>query len=608
MTGEIALLLLIIVATMVLLALEIVDEDVVALGVIVTLIVTGLLTTEQAFAGFGSDTFMLLFGLFILTTALARTGVVERAGRYVLRYSGENPNRLLAIIMGAVSGLGAFLSNTAATAFFLPLVMGVARKTKTSPSKLLMPVAFASILTSSVTLISTSTNIVVSEIITRHGLQPMGMFELAPVGIPIAIVGLLYMYFIGRRIIPDRIGSQTTLDQLTSAQYATEVVVMPDSVLAGKTLAESNFGKEFDLNVVRIVRNKSRYIAPKATTKLEVDDVLLVEGERDALLKVKDIDGLEFKADVKFGDLEKEAPPEAPAGEETPEAPETNIVELMIVPGSRLIGRTLRGSQFRERYGVNVLAVNRHGENVRRKISEVTLKMGDILLIQGKNDDLAELQLEENNFRILGAVNVQRTNWKRAPIAIGTFLAAFFAATFGIISFPVAVLAGTIVVFVTRCLTPEEAYREVEWKALILIGSMLAIGVAMNTTGAAEWIADLIVGWVGESDPFWILTGFFILTVVLTQPMSNQAAAVVVIPVALATATQLGLNPRTFAMTIALAASCSYLTPLEPSCLMVYGPGGYRFIDFFRVGGLLTIAIYAITIVLAPMVWPLTAG
>lgn len=607
MTGEIALLLVILVATMVLLALETVDEDVVALGVLVALIVTGLLPSEAAFAGFGSETFILLFGLFILTTALARTGVVERAGRYVLRYAGDNPNRLLAIIMGGVSGMSAFLSNTASTAFFLPLVLGVARKTQTSPSKLLMPLAFASILTSSVTLISTSTNVVVSEIITQYGLAPIGMFELAPVGIPIAIVGLLYMYFIGRRIIPDRIGSQTTLDQLTSARYTTEVVVIPDSPLAGKTLAEVNFGKELDLNVVRIVRNKSRYITPKGSTRLEPNDVLFVEGERDAVLKIKDIEGLEFKADVKFGDPEKEVPPTPAQGEEAVEAPETNIVELLIVQNSRLTGRTLRGSQFRERYGVNVLAVNRHGENVRRKLSEVTLRMGDILLIQGKNDDLAELQLEETNFRILGAVNVQRTNWKRAPIAIGTFLAAFLAATFGIVSFPVAVLAGTIVVFVTRCVTPEEAYRGVEWKALILIGSMLAIGAAMNSTGAAQWLADTIVGWVGGADPFWLLTGFFVLTVVLTQPMSNQAAAVVVLPVALATATQLGLNPRTFAMTIALAASCSYLTPLEPSCMMVYGPGGYKFIDFFRVGGLLTIAIYLITIILAPLVWPLNA-
>jgi di/tricarboxylate transporter len=606
MTGEIALLLVILVATMVLLALEIVDEDVVALGVLVTLVITGLLPSETAFAGFGSDTFILLLGLFILTTALARTGVVERAGRYVMRYAGDNPNRLLAIIMSAVSVMSAFLSNTASTAFFLPLVLGVARKTRTSPSKLLMPIAFASILTSSVTLISTSTNLVVSEIITRHGLEPMGMFELAPVGIPIAIVGLLYMYFIGRRLIPDRIGNQTTLDQLNSAQYTTEVVVTPESPLAGKTLAESNFGKEFDLNIVRIVRNKSRYITPKGSTKLEANDVLFVEGERDSLLKVKDINGLEFKADVKFGDLEKEVP-EVVEGEETPEAPETNIVELLIVPGSRLNGRTLRGSQFRERYGVNVLAVNRHGETVRRKISEVTLRMGDILLIQGKNDDLGELQHEESNFRILGAVNVQRTNWQRAPIAISAFLIAFLAATFGIVSFPIAVLVASIVVFITRCLTPEEAYRQVEWKALILIGSMLAIGAAMNETGAAQYIADLIVGWVGGADPFWLLTGFFVLTVLLTQPMSNQAAAVVVIPVALATATQLGLNPRTFAMTIALAASCSYLTPLEPSCLMVYGPGGYKFIDFFRVGSLLTIAIYAITIVLAPMIWPLNA-
>ncbi len=635
MTGQIALLLLILFVTSVLLAFEWVTADVIALGTLITLILTGLLPAEEAFAGFGSETFIFLLGLFIMSAALTRTGVVEMTGRLIVRHTSENPNHLLAVVMVASSGLSAFLSNTAATAFFLPLVLGLSRRLRTSASKLLLPLAFASILTSSVTLVSTSTNIVVNALLTQYGMEPMGMFELTPVGLPIAIAGLLYVYFIGRRLLPDRTNDAPDLDALGNYPYLTEVIIVPDSPLAGKSLEESGLGKDLDLNVLRIVRNKSRYMAPRARTRLETGDVLLVEGTRDDLLKVKDVAGLEFKADYKLQEearvvAQREVADETQAetadnavlnggtmpasnGAVAPPAPaedpvqELQLIELLIPPQSSLINRTLRGSQFRERYGVQVLAINRHDRSIRRKLSQVSLKMGDVLLVQGKPEDLAQLEVENSTFRILGTVKNERPNWKRAPLAIAIFLGTLAAATFNLLTFPVAVLLGAALVFVTRCITPEEAYREVQWSALILIGSMLAIGVAMDRTGAAAYIASEIVTLMGDASPFWLLTAFFVLTVLLTQPMSNQAAAVVVVPVAITTAVQLGLNPRAFAMTIALAASCSYLTPLEPSCLMVYGPGRYKFSDFLRVGSLLTFIIYIITMIGVPLVWPLNA-
>jgi di/tricarboxylate transporter len=627
MTLQIGLMLAILLGTMVLLAFEIVTEDVVALGVLIALILTGLLKPDEAFAGFGSDTFVLLLGLFVMTAALTRTGVVEIVGRFVI----QRPDHLLLIILIGTASLSAFLSNTAAAAFFVPLVLGVARRLKISPSKLLMPVAFASILTSAVTLISTSTNIVVSGLITQYGLSPMGMFELFPVGIVISIVGLAYMYFIAPRLIPDRIGNANRMEALNNAVYASEVVVTEESPLAGKTLAEARFATEYDLSVLRIVRNKTRYIVPKATARMQSGDIMLVQGDREALLRVKDIEGLELKADLKFGELvENSEDGSEPAPEiefegdtmalveraeraektertEKPETPEMNIAELLIVPNSQLINRTLRGSRFRERYGVHVLAINRHGETLRRKLSQVPLRLGDVLLVQGTNDDFAQLQPVTDSFQFLGAVEAPRVNRRRAPTAVGIFVLAILIATVNIVPFSVAALMGTIAMFLTRCITPEEAYRSVEWKALILIGSMLALGVAMDRTGTAQYLADLITGWVGGAGHFWLLSGFFILTVLLTQPMSNQAASVVVIPIALATATQLGLNPRSFAMTIALAASCSYLTPLEPASLMVYGPGGYRFADFFKVGAPLTVLIYIIAMIGVPIVWPLTS-
>ena len=281
------------------------------------------------------------------------------------------------------------------------------------------------------------------------------------------------------------------------------------------------------------------------------------------------------------------------------------LVEVIVLPRSPLIGRTLKGVRFRERFGLQVLGLNRHGENLRRKMSLVPLRVGDTLLIQGHRGNIVALE-EDHAFRIIGTLHEKRPRRKRAPIAVTLFVGAILLATFKVVPLHLAVILGSVLAFLTRCVTPEEAYREVEWKAIILIGCMLALGVAMQKTGTAKYLAGLIVNWVGDAGPIWLLSGFFALTVLLTQPMSNQAAAIVVVPVAIQTALQLGLNPRTFAVMIAVAASCSYLTPLEPSCLMVYGPGRYRFRDFLKVGAVLTLLIYAIAIALVPRFWPVS--
>lgn len=592
MTFEIGLLLFIIASGVVLFSLERLPADVIALGILVTLVLTKLIPADQAFAGFGSDTVIMILGLLLMTSALMRTGVMDMVGRYALRFTGTNPNVLLLVIMVASALVGAFMSNTASTAFFIPVVLGISTRAKVSPTKLLLPLAFSSILSSCVTLISTSSNIVINGLMTQYKMAPMGMFELAPVGIPIAVVGILYMYFIGRRLLPDR--TESGADQkliLGMRPFLTEIFILPESQFVGKTLAEAGLGRDLDLTVLRIIRDKTRNLAPSSGAVLQPGDILLVEGVREDILKIKDTAGIEIKADVKLSD---------PFLKEH----ELNLVEAIVIPKSRLVGQTLKGYRFRERYGLQVLGINRHGENLHRKMSLVRLKAGDVLLLQGSADNIVALD-EDRVVRVLNPISEKRPHLKKAPLAVGIFLTAIILATFKIVSLPLAVIIGSIGVFATKCISPEEAYREVEWKAIILIGSMLAMGVAMEHTGAAKYLASLLVDWIGTRDPVWLLAGFFILTVGLTQPMSNQAAAIVVLPVAIQTALQLHLNPRTFAMLIAVAASCSYLTPLEPSCLMVYGPGRYRFADFLKVGSLLTLLIGIIAIVMVPRIWPL---
>jgi len=592
MTTQIALVLGIVAIAVLLFWWERVSADVTALGVLLTLVFTGLLPVKKAFDGFSSDAVIMILGLLILTAALQRTGVVDIVGRAVLSRTKPTPDRLLWTVMIASAFLGAFMSNMASTAFFLPIVFGIARNVGASVSKLLMPMAFASILTSSVTLVSTSTNIIVSGMMTDQGMAPMGMFELAPVGLPIAVVGLIYLYF-ARRWIPDRGSEDELTEQFGVRPYISEVVILEDSSLVGKTLAEARIGEVHGLSVLGVDRDKER-LNPYRTLKLREGDLLLVEGSQEDIVKIKDIAGVELKGDVQLLDRDLEAD-------------EMALAEAIILPGSPLIGRTLGKSRFRQRYDVLVLGLNHRGVYVVRKISQVPLGLGDVLLLQGRKDVIAELH-EEKAFHIIGPIELMEgTRPKRthAPLAISIFVAVLALTTFNVMTLPVAAMLGALLVFVTRCITPQEAYEAIEWKVIILVGCMLGLGVAMQETGAAEYLAGLIVSAAGSAGPVWLLTGFFFLTVGLTQPMSHQAAAVIVLPVAIATALKSGLNPRTFAMMIAVAASTSYLTPLEPANMLVYGPGRYKFADFFKLGWPLTVLIYVLAIILVPMVWHL---
>jgi di/tricarboxylate transporter len=588
---QIALLLATVVATMVLFAWERIPASVTGLGLLLFLIIAGLLPVEEAFAGFGSDVFLMILGILIMTEALGRTGVTDAIGRWILRRTQTSERMFLVVVMVAAVVVGAFMSNTAATAFFLPIVIGLARRAKLSPARFLMPLAFASILASSVTLIGTSTNIVVSGMMSDYDMPAIGMFELSPVGLPVALVGLAYMLLLGRHLVPDRIPAEE-LEEFSARIYLSELLIEPDSSLAGQTLHEAGLGEKLDLKVLRVVRDGSRYILPRSSTKLEEGDVLLVEGEQEDILRAKDMDAVAIKAEAELPDYDLD-----------PE--EIGLSEVILLPGSPLAGRTLKGLDFRTQYGLQVLAINRHGETLKRKLSHVRLRTGDVLVVQGDRAHIQSLE-RQNLFRILGSGDDRRPNRARAPVAIAIFVGTIAIATLNLLALPVAMLLGALLVFVTRCITPEEAYSRVNWKPLILIACMLGLGRAMELTGTASFLADQVVALMGASRPIWLLSGFFALTVLLTQPMSNQAAAVVILPVAVRTAGQLNLDARTFAITIALAASCSFLTPLEPACLLVYGPGRYRFADFPKVGAVLTVLIYGIVIALVPLLWPVT--
>ena len=592
MTTQTLLLLGTVLVGLVLFALEIVSTDVTALGILLFLTIAGLLPIEKAFAGFASDAVIMILGILVMVEALVRTGVTDYVGRAILRQTDTSANKILLVVMVASAMMGAFISNTAATAFFLPIVIGLAHRAKLSPAKFLMPLAFASVLASSITLISTSTNVIVSSLIAKYDMPPMGMFELTLVGVPIVVVGVAYMVTLGRRLVPDRIPAKESQD-LSVHLYMAEVLIVPGSSLIKKTLREAALGRDLDLKVLQVLRDETPNTTPQADTRLEEGDVLLVEGEREKILRVKEMAGIGIRADIELSDRSQQ--------------PKDNgLTEVILTPGSPLIGRTLQGLRFRDAYELQVLAINRHGVTLRHRMSRIRLATGDVLVVQG---DQAKIASHGNRgvFRILSAIEEQHPNTKRAPIAIGVFVGALAIATVGLLPLPVAALLGALLVFVTRCITPEEAYSQINWRVLILMASMLGLGEAMEATGTAQFLAGLVTQFAGHAAPVWILTGFFALTVLLTQPMGDQAATVVVLPVAIRTAWQLGLNPRSFAMMIALAASCSLLTPLEPALLLVYGPGHYRFTDYVKVGIVPAMLIYAIAIMMVPLLWPVAA-
>lgn len=593
MTLTIAYVLGLLVVALVLFVWDKYSVDVVGLIVLLGLAIPRVLTPGEALSGFGNETILLLISLFVVTAGIVRTGVVERVGLWLASVGPARPAALTRVILGSAAAVSSVLSNTVTTAVFLPIMIGVARRTSLALSRVLMPLAFASILAGSVTLIGTSTNLVISSQLPRYGLARIGFFELAPVGAAITILGLLYLFFLAPRLVPDR-GEREMTDRYDLRRYLSEALIQPGSRLAGKSLAESQLGSAMNLNVVGIVRGERRTLAPGPHATLAENDILIIEGKAEDILSVKDAGGIEIRPDVKpelsDGDLQSER---------------IRMMEAMVLPHSDLIGRTLKESEFRERTGLTVLAIHSAGGPDRiEKLSGIRLKPSDVLLLQGSLEALDRVRGGGDLF-LLEDVSAHHPRRRKGRLAAAIFAGSVAVAIAGLLPLPLAFITGGLLLVLTRCMTPQEAYESVDWRLMVMIGCMVSFGLAMEKTGTAALLSDLIVRYFSGLGSTALLAAFFVLTVLLTQPMSNQAAALVILPVAVGAANKLGMNPRSFVMCVTFAASCSFLTPLEPSCVLVYGPGRYRFFDFTRVGLPLTALVFVVSMLLIPLVWPL---
>jgi len=591
MTLPITFTLFIIAVAVVLFATEKLRVDVIALLVLLTLALTGLVTPEQAFSGFSSPAVITVWAVYIVSGALFKTGVTDIIGERISRLAGNSEPRLIAIIMLTCGTMSAFMNNIGATAVLLPAVVGISRKSGIPLSKLLIPLSFASLMGGNMTQIGTPPNILASSIMTERGLPSFGFFDFTPMGIIVFATGILFMVFIGRHLLPSRKNVDDAQTE-TLREYITELRVLPESVLANKTLAELHLADDYDINILGIIRDGRKLSHISGLTRIGADNTLIVSGDVQSIMDVVDKLGLVIETDANFklSDL----------GTET-----IQVFEATLMPHSSMNGRSLKQINFRGRYELTVLAIWRHGKVLIKRLGDIKLQIGDSLLLKGPPQRITDFRTG-NPFVAIEAVQVEKQRREKIPVMLGIMALVLGLATFGGLHISIALVIGSLLSVLTGVHSMDEAYESIEWRSVFLIAGMLPLGIAMEETGTAQFLADNIVHFAGGYGTIAVLAGIYILAGLITEPMSNAAATVLMVPIGIDIALQLGVNPQTFVLAIVIGASTSFLTPVgHQANVLVMGPGGYRFGDYTRVGWLLNVCIFIVTMIFLPMLWPL---
>ena len=777
MTFQIGLVLAILAVAVVLFVSEKLRVDVVALLVLVLLALTGLVTPQQALSGFSNPAVITVWAVFILSGGLSRTGIAGLVGRHVLRLAGTGEVRLIALIMLTSAFLSAFMNNVGVAALLLPVVMDIARRTGRPPSKLLIPLAYSSLLGGLMTQIGTPPNLLISAAVEEAGLEPFTLFDFAPAGGAVVLAGIFFMAFVGQRLLPvhadrRRVAAEDLKNLYQLDERLFTVVVPGDSDLVGKSLAQSRLGPALGLSVLAVQRSGQSHLAPEPTfvfaggdrllvegdvaklvemggrgfldfettslplgqllgadievveaellpecamvgrslaqidfrrqlgaivlavrrggqvrrTKLEtmpleVGDVMLVQGtpaqldllrldERLAVSKTSKADefaleerlmvlkvpggsslagqtlaesrlGYDFGLGVMGivrGDTTRLMPPAetrilagdtllvkgneedvralsglgqlkvADPGEADLEGLESDKVamaEAVLAPRAGIAGKTLVELHFREKYGLNVLAITRGGETLREHLRDLPLRFGDALLLHGPREKL-KLLGSEPDFLVLTEEAQEELRVEKAPVSALIMGGVVLSVLAGWLPIYIAAVSGALLMVLSRCLTMDEAYRAIEWRAVFLIAGMLPLGLAMQSSGAAEFLTSNVVGMTGGMGPVALVAALYLTTAVGAQVMPTSAVAILMAPIAINTASQLGVSPYALVMTISLSASASFMSPVaHPANVLIMGPGGYRFIDYIKVGLPLTIVCLIATLLVLPIVWPL---
>ena len=578
----------IVIAVFIVLLKEWISPDLAAMGAFVLLVLIGVLSPPEALDVFGSSAPITVASMFVMSAVLERTGLIELLAGQFERLAGSSPVRVMLVLLLLVAFLSAFVNNTPVVVVFLPIVLAHCRKYDHKASRFLIPLSYAAIVGGTCTIIGTSTNLIASGIAADAGMTPFGMFEVSKLGILFVVATVLYVILGGWRLIPDRITLSTLFDGEASHEFLTQVYVNKNSPLIGKLFPETPLAK---LRVIEVVREGRPLTVPLNELTLESGDQITMKTRASGVAELAETTGLDLL-------------PEGELGLDHVRTESAVLMEGIVGPDSRLAGHSLRELNFRQRFGVVILAVHRRGVNLRDRFEDVKLAFGDTLLVEGPMDRMSDL-FNEKDFVNLSKPKERPLRYTKAPIAIGALLTFMIGGAVLPAYIPIFALFAALLTLTTRCIDPDEAYEAVEWKVIFMIFGMLGLGMGLERTGLARIMAEWAAATFSDLGPYAVLAALYLLSAILTELISNNAVAALLTPIAIGIAAELGVDARPFVVAVMFASSASFVTPIGyQTNTYVYGAGGYKFADFSRIGLPLAIALWAIASYLIPMLWP----
>lgn len=579
-------------------------HDMVALAALLVCVVAGLVPADVAFSGFGHPAVITVAAVLVLSRGLQTTGALDAVAQRLLGITSSAGLTLAMLVsMGAL--MSAFMNNVGAMALLMPIAVQFAHRNDLPPGRVLMPLAFGTILGGMTTLIGTPPNLIVSGFRKETGAGSFGMFDFSPVGVAVALAGIIFIVVVGWRLVPAR--EKSDAESFDTGTYFTEAHVSEDSKAVGKSLRDIEAVlEEADAQIIGMVRNSFRVSAPNLGRIVRAGDILVIEAEPEALAGALSSLGLKLEGDVPRGDGESRKPREPdPEGEEKQQSNEIELQEIVVRPDSNLIGRTATGVHLRSRYGINLLAISRQGRRSVKRLRSTDVQAGDVLLLQGAPEALAAFAAEFSCVPLAKRA-IHIPDKRRAGIAISVMVAAVAGAAFGLLPAAISFAAGMLVFMVVRILPPRNVYDAIDWPVIVLLGALIPVAGAVASTGAADLLARGLLEGVALGHPVVALALILLVTMMLSDFMNNAATAALMCPIAISIAGQLGVNPDTFLMAVAIGASCAFLTPIgHQNNTLILGPGGFRFGDYWRLGLPMEVLVLLVAVPMLLWVWPL---